>query len=427
MLVGLVDIFLVGHLTATVAAQLGYPSATALAGVGLAGYIIWITTTLFTAVAAGTTALVARSIGAGDERTARSALRQSMLLGTLVGVLTGLAIYIFAPQTIGLFGPEPDVLPLAVEFLRITAWSMPLAGLLFIGTAALRGAGDTKTPLLVMLLVNGLNMVVAFLLVNGQFSLPALGVAGSAWGATLGRGVGGLIVIAVLLRGRGGLHFRGWPRPEWHMLKRILRVGLPTGAEMLVFQAALVLFARQITGLGTIAYAAHNTVVTIESVSFLPGFGFGVAATTLVGQGLGAKNARESRASANEAFLQGVLFMSFMGLLFILIPRPLLGLLVNDPKVIEAGIMPLRVVGLIQPLLAANFIYSGALRGAGDTRFPLLVKLISPWLLRLPMAWLLIPQLGLLGGWIAMSSDLAIQGVLSWWRFRGEHWERIEV
>ncbi len=427
MLVGLADTFLVGHLAGAATLALGYSSAAALAGVGLAGYMIWIATTLFMAVAAGTTALIARSIGARDPATAQSALRQSLLLGVAMGALAGVLTYVFAPLTMDLFGADAVVKPLGVEFLRITAASLPLAGVLFVGTAALRGTGDTRTPLAIMLLVNGLNIAIAWLLVNGRWGLPTLGVAGSAWGAMLGRSLGGLLIIAVLVRQQDVLRLRQWPRPEWPMLRRVLRIGLPTGGEQLAFQSALVLFARMITGLGTVAYAAHNTVINIESISFLPGFGFAIAATTLVGQRLGATDVPAARASTREALLQAAVFMTGMGLLFIVVPHWFLSLLIDDPAVVAAGAMPLRVVGLIQPLLAANFVYSGSLRGAGDTRFPLLVKLISPWLLRLPLAWLLIPHFGLVGAWIAMSSDLAFQGVLAWWRFRGTRWERIEV
>lgn len=195
----------------------------------------------------------------------------------------------------------------------------------------------------------------------------------------------------------------------------------------MAFQSALIVYARMVTGLGTVAFAAHNTVLTIESMSFLPGAGFAAAATTLVGQHLGAGDVGLARRSANESFRQSVIFMGIMGALFVLVPQWFLWLLVNDGAVVAAGVHPLRTVGIIQPLLAASFIFSGALRGAGDTRFPLLIKLVSPWLLRLPLAMVLIPRLGLLGAWIALSSDLALQGLLAWWRFRGNRWELIRV
>lgn len=427
MLVGLSDTYLVGHIAASTQAKLGYGPVEGLAAVGLANYVLWIVTTLFIAGAVGSTALIARATGAQNHDEANTVVRQSVLLGVLMGIIGLVVMYAGASLAMQLFNASPRVLPLGVTFLQITALSMPLTGLMFMLNAALRGAGDTRTPLLVMILVNGLNIAISWLLVNGRLGMPAMGVEGAAWGTAVSRGVGGLLVVGMLLRGCGILKLDRLPRPDRAMLHRIVRVGLPTGAEMMVFQGALVIFARFVTHLGDVAYAAHNTVVTAESISFLPGFGFAVAATTLVGQGLGAQDAQRARRSGHEASLQAAVFMGFMGVLFVLFPGQLLGLLVNDAAVVEAGIVPLRMVGVIQPLLAANFVYAGALRGAGDTRWPLLIKLISPWLVRLPLALLLIPLYGLTGAWIAMCVDLALQGVLAWWRFRSNSWERIKV
>jgi putative MATE family efflux protein len=427
MLVGLADTYLVGHISMQAAAELGYGPAEGLAAVGLANYVVWLVTTLFMAGAVGSTALIARATGAGDRHEANTAVRQSVLLGVAMGVIGMVVMIGFAEPSLRLFGAPDEIVPLGARFLQITAFSMPLAGLMFMLNAALRGAGDTRTPLFVMVLVNGLNIAISWLLVNGHFGLPALGTTGAAWGMSIGRAIGGILVVVLLMRGCGVLKLDRMPKPDFDMLRRITRIGLPTAGEMLAFQSALVLFARFITHLGTIPYAAHNTVITVESISFLPGMGFAVAATTLVGQSLGAKNTEQARQSGHEAYIQSAIFMGFMGALFILIPDVLLSLLVDDPAVVAAGVLPLRIVGLIQPLLAANFVYAGALRGAGDTRWPLLIKLVSPWLIRLPLAFWLIPILGLEGAWIAMSVDLALQGVLAWWRFHGNTWERIRV
>jgi putative MATE family efflux protein len=427
MLVGLVDTYLVGNIAVAAATALGYGPAEGLAAVGLSNYVVWIVTTLFMAGAVGSTAVIARATGAQNEGEANAALRQSLILGLLMGVIGFGAMYGLAPMWMRLFGAEAEVVPLGVSYLRIVGLSMPLAGIMFVCNAALRGAGDTRTPLMVMFLVNGINIIISWLLVNGQLGLPTLGVAGSAWGTMLGRVIGGIVVVAVLLRGRGVLRIDRLPRFEWNMMWRITRIGLPTGAEMFIFQAALIAFVYFISQLGTVAYAAHNIVITAESISFLPGFGFAIAATTLVGQNLGAENVKRARRSGEEAFMQSAIFMGFMGLLFVLFPEGILSILTRDQAVVEAGTMPLRMVGVIQPLLAANFVYAGALRGAGDTTRPLLIKLIVPWLVRLPLAYALIPLLGLSGAWLAMSIDLGLQGMLAWWFFQGGKWERVKV
>jgi putative MATE family efflux protein len=427
LLVGLADVYLIGHITTSAVAQLGYGAAEGLAGVGLANYVIWLVTTLFMAGAVGSTALIARATGARDIAEANAVVRQSVLLGLLMGLVGMVIMYLAAGMAMRLFGAPAEIAPLGTNFLHITAFSMPLAGVMFMCTAALRGAGDTKTPLLVMLLINGLNIVISWLLINGHFGFTPLGVSGAAWGMALARSIGGLVAVGVLLRGVGLLKLDRLPLPDRALLRRIVAIGLPTGGEMLAFQGALMIYARFVTHLGTVPYAAHNTVINAESISFLPGAGFAVAATTLVGQALGAKDRQLARRSGHEAYIQSAVFMTLMGALFIIVPEWFLSLLVDDPEVVAAGVLPLRLVGAIQPLLAANFVYAGALRGAGDTKTPLLIKLVSPWLVRLPLAFWLIPLYGLVGAWIAMSIDLALQGALSWWFFRGDHWERVNL
>jgi putative MATE family efflux protein len=205
-------------------------------------------------------------------------------------------------------------------------------------------------------------------------------------------------------------------------------VGAPSGGEQLVFQGALLIFTRFVNELGTASYAAHNVVITIESLSFLPGLGYAAATSALVGQGLGAKRPDESQASAYEALRQGAIMMCALGVIMVLFPRQLLSLFVSDPAVIDAGANAMLIAGLLQPLLAVNFILSGALRGAGDTRWPLYTKLISTWGVRLPLALLLLPTgIGLIGIWIAMLADFTVQAFLAFWRFRGGKWKTMRV
>lgn len=427
-LVGLADTFLVGHLSLAASVSLGYSSATALAGVGLASWLIWVMTVLFIAVSVGSTALIARARGANDMQSAQEVLRQSLIVGLLMGGVAMIVGEFGAVAGLRLLGAAPEVIPLGVTFLRIVSFSLVPAALLFIGAAALRGAGDTRTPLYVMLGVNVVNIVLSWLFINGNAGAPTLGVAGTALGAAVARGGGGLVLMGVLLRGRSGLRLSLSVRPHWGVLWRIFRIGAPSGAEQLVFQGALLFFVRFVTGLGTIAYAAHNVVINIESLSFLPGTGYAIAATTLVGQRLGAGRPDEAQAGAYEALRQGLLMMSLLGLFMVLFPHQLIGLFVADPAVADVGASAMRIAGLVQPLLALNFILSGGLRGAGDTRWPLYTKIVSTWGVRLPMVVLFTSLgLGLTGVWCAMAADFIVQAGFAWWRFRGGRWKNIRL
>jgi putative MATE family efflux protein len=419
MMVGIVDTFLVGHL-----------GAAPLAAVGLANQWVFMAITLFGAIATGSTALIARFIGAREPEQANQVLRQSMLLGAFIGlVATALGVALARPA-VALLGAQPDVIDLSSDYLRLVSSIFFFSTLMFIGNASLRGAGDTRTPLFVMLVVNALNVAVAWTAINGPFGLPRFGVVGSAMGAATGRLVGGLLVVIILLRGRAGIRLRlSNLRPDGGMIRRILRVGLPTGMEQLLMRSGQMFFARILAELGTVAFAANQVAINILSISFMPGFGFALAATTLVGQGLGARDPEGAQQRGYTTYRLGAGLMIVIGLGIVLFPGQLMGFFTDETQVIALGVMPLRAVGLIQPLLAAAMIFAGALRGAGDTRFPMAVTGSTIWLVRLPLAYLLSLVLGwgLLGAWSAMACDLTLRGFFNFFRFRGGRWKQIEV
>jgi putative MATE family efflux protein len=226
-------------------------------------------------------------------------------------------------------------------------------------------------------------------------------------------------------------------------------VGISSGLESLLFRGAQMTFYRVVAGLGTAVLAAQQVVINATSIAFLPGFGFAVAGTALVGQGLGAKDPRRAEQSGYLAFLWGGGFMVGIGLLLLAFPGSFMRFFTEDPQVIKLGILPLRVLGLAQPPLAAAMIFAGALRGAGDTRAPLWINAISLWTIRLPLAALFTQGLavffpglatstlppwlrtglhwGLWGAWVAVAIDLTVRGSLMLLRYRGGRWKEIEV
>ncbi|MBN1933362.1 MAG: MATE family efflux transporter [Anaerolineae bacterium] len=419
MMVSIVDTILVGHL-----------SASSLAAMSLSTQWVFLITTLFTAISTGATALVARSVGAKDWGTANRAVRQSIAIGLTIGLLATLLGVIFAEPAVRLMGADTETLPQGATYMRIVALAFTFQSLMFVGNASLRGAGDTRTTMAVMGIVNLLNIIVAWTGVNGPFGLPKLGVAGAGIGATVGRTVGGLLVIGILIKGRSGLKLdlRGW-RIDWPMLKRLLNVGLPTGGERIAMQLGQMTFVRIIAGMGTISVAAHAVALRAESLSFMPGFGFAVAGTTLVGQALGAGDPKRAEQNGYLTCRIAAILMSVMGLVFILLPQPLIRIFTSDPQVIAAAIMPLRIVGFVQPLLAAAQVFPGNLRGAGDTRFPMFVTGASVWAIRVPIA-LIVGQLlgvGLIGAWLGMAADLIVRGTIFFLRFRSGRWKTAQV
>lgn len=419
MMVGIVDTFLVGHL-----------GAASLAAVGLANQWVFMAMTLFGAIATGATALIARFIGARDPEQADEVLRQAMLLGVLVGIAATVLGLTLTEPAIRLLGAQGEVIALGTAYLRIVAGIFFFSTLMFIGNASLRGAGDTRTPLLVMLVVNTCNVAVAWTLVNGAFGAPRLGVVGSALGAATGRLVGGVLVVAILLRGRSGVRLRlSGLRFDGGLIRRILHVGLPTGLEQILFRTGHMVFARILAEMGTVVYAANQVAINAWSLSFMPGFGFALAATTLVGQSLGAEDPEGAQRRGYTAYRLGAVLMGAVGLTFLLFPAQIMGFFTDEADIIAVGTLPLQMVGVIQPILAATMIFAGALRGAGDTRWPMAMTGISIWLIRLPLAYLfgLVLGWGLPGAWGAFALDLSLRGVLNYLRFRGGRWKLVKV
>ncbi|HUY79311.1 MAG TPA: MATE family efflux transporter [Ktedonobacterales bacterium] len=429
--VGVSDTFLSGHLSVYASAHLGYGPATAVAAVGAAGMITWMVLTAFFSINVGVTALVARATGANDAALARRAAGQGALLGVTAGVvMLALAAPLADVVTLAL-GVDGQVATLAADFIRVWAIGLPATGVASACTAAMRGAGDTRRPMLVMLVVNGVNIVASWLLLNGSpaLGLPAIGVVGSACGAALGWTLGCALALTLLWRRHPvapRLNLAAF-RPQWEVAQRVLRVGLPSAAELIIFQLGVLGFNRQVVSLGPTSYAANVTINTVESLGTLPAVGFGVAATALVGQALGARHPELAAQATMAALRPCVALMVALGALAALAPQLLLGLFVADPSVLTAGDLAMRISLLTLPTSGATFVLNGALRGAGDTKFPVIMRTVGPWGLRLPLAALLIPLFGLPGGRIAMALDYFAQTALGAWRFRSGRWRKTVV
>lgn len=432
--VGLNEVFLIGHISKEVSAQVGYDNATALASTSLGQFFSWIALAGYNGIGIATTALVARSVGARERDKAGNFARQGILLAFIMGLITALVMYTLAPVLLFLVGAEGQLQEVGTLFVHTTALGMPLFAVLVAANATMRGSGDTRTPLLIMLMVNATNVAIAWIFINGQLGMPALGVRGAALGAAVSWSLGA-IVAASLVFGRkkiGRTPDTSFKVPfnlrfDRQATSLLISQGWPSMAEQCIFQTGILFFNRMVVGLGTTTFAAHNAIVQIDSISFLPGIGIGIAVTVLVGQSLGAGKPEEAKLFALTAYKMGLAFMTVMGLSFFLFPDFFLNLLIGDPAVVQAAVPGLRVAGLFDPVIATVFIFIGALRGAGDTRFPLYVRILTSVCLRVSLGFLFIEvlHLGLIGGRLAMGSDSLLGAILMVWRFRSGKWQTI--
>ncbi len=408
-----------------------------LAAVTVAAYLLWFLGSLWTIVSVGATALVARRVGAGDWDEARDVCGQALAMALVVGTLIGVVGWLVAPGLIGALNLGGRSAFEAARFLRIVLLVTPLLATTTVGIACLRGAGDTRTGMWVMVLVNAVNASVSWTLVRGLGPFPAIGLAGIASGTALGEGIGGVVVLLVLASGRAALRLDVKTlRPNWPLIGRIARVSLPAAGESLTNILCQLWFMSLINRLGTVATAAHGVALRCESVGFLTVTAFSVAAGTLTGQYLGAHRPDLAGRAARTSWAMGVLVLGLIGALIYIEAGPMVGFFVGTgkPRVAAEGVRVLRVVSFALPALATLNVLNGSLRGAGDTRWPWYIVLLGYLGLRLPLTYALtLPSSqggfhwGLYGAWVAMFVDLHVRAVLVAARFLQGGWKRTRV
>lgn len=369
-LLGIVDTLMVSML-----------GAAALAGVGSAIQIMFFVISALSATSVGSSVLVAQAFGANDLARAGSLAKQSLTWSVIISIPLIIVGLFATEQIIGVFGMEPEVSQIGVDYLRVTMGTVSVLTLLTLSGGVLRGAGDSRTPMLATAAANLVNVVLSYGLIFGALGMPELGVVGSAWGTFLSRILGFAILFVVLWRGKNGITIRGrndwWPRLG--IARQLLKIGIPAAIEQVLISVAFLLLTIVIAGLGTATLAAQRIVFNALSVSFLPGIGFGLAATALVGQSIGAKRADEGQIMGRIATIWATIWMGTLGLIFIIFRASIIGWFTDDPVVIAIGTGGLFTLALTQPFWAISIVQSGALRGTGDTQFPLRVNTVGVW------------------------------------------------
>lgn len=398
----------------------------ALAAVGAGQRVFFALQAVLMAISAGTTALVARAWGADDVEEASRITLASVVLGGAFGLLVTVLGVLFAGPVAAIFGLDPETNRLAAENIRmLSAFNIAFA-VNFILSSALRAAGDAWTPLVIGAAVNVVNIPLLYVFVFGEFGAPMLGSTGAALAAGLSFTVGAVLLIGLWMgqRFRVGFVVDGWlhgPR-----FKRLLDIGYPAGLEQLVFQAGFFAFLMLI-GIfyGTEAFAAYNIGVNMLNVCMVVGFGFSIAGSTLVGQYLGANDFDGAVRSGWRSCAMAMISMGLLGAVVIVFARELAEFFLGDAQLtIELTVQFTYVLGAMMALLAIDFAIGGALRGAGDTRFPLVATFIGLIGMRCGLA-ALFTFLGLPVLWVYASliGDYVVKGAMLIWRFRSGRWK----
>lgn len=403
-LVSIVDIFLTGGL-----------GAAAIAAAGLGQLLMFVTMTVFWGLSTGTTVVIAHLWGAGKQADAGRAAYVSCLACLVLTVICTVTGATWGADIAGLMGAAPDVQAFAADYIRLVfLWLIWTSGLNVL-SAIMHGVGDTRTPMEAIILVNILHVLLAWPLIYGKIGMPALGVKGAAIAINNSEFVGFSYLLIQALRKR----YITFSRPDLPIFSRIWRVGWPVALERIAQQSGQLFYSSFIISYGTSAYAAHQIGLSIESLSFMPGAGMGIAAATLMGQSLGAGKIRRARISHKEALRLAVGVMTIMALIFFFVPHHLIGLFTHDPDVIEKGSVFLKLVAFAQIPLAISFVYAGSLRGAGDTFYVFIVTLVAMWGIRVALSWLAADwlHLSLYAVWGVFLIDWYFRGAAFAWRY----------
>ena len=416
-IVGVVQTLFVGEL-----------GSSALAAIGAGQRVFFALQAILLAITAGTTALVARAWGANDYREASRVTMASLVVGGAFSLMAMTVGVLFARPIAGLFGLDEATLDLAAKNIRWLSFFNLAFAVNFILAASLRAAGDAWSPLAVGACVNAINIPLLYVLVFGKFGFPELGVAGAAVAAGIAFSVGAVLLIGLWVGQRFKLKYSkgGWWRKE--RLKRLLEIGLPSGIEQLVFQFGFFIFLILIGRYyGTAAFAAYNIGVTMLMVCMTVGFGFSIAGSTLVGQHLGANDPEAAARSGWRSMGFAVLAMGMLGLVVLLNSQRLATLFIgDDEETIRYTVQFVMLLGASMPLMAVEFAIGGSLRGAGDTRFPLIATFLGLIGMRCGLAglftWL---EFSVFWVYASLVADYLLKAALLVWRFRSGRWKTV--
>ena len=418
------------YIDASMVGQLG---ANDSASIGLVSSTTWFLGGINSAFSVGFTVQIAQLIGAGQFKEARKVMKQGLFVVFSLSLLLlafGFSASFWMPSWLG--GSE-DIIHNASMYLRVYALFIPFSTLRYMAGGSLQSSGNMKIPSMLNILMCFLDVIFNFILIfpSHQFlkiTIPGfnLRVTGAALGTALSEVVCALCMLYFLLVKSDLLHLRKEEHFSWNKnhLKNAAQIGIPVAIESAISSSAYIAFTKIVAPLGTISIAANSFSITAESLCYMPGYGIGVAATTIIGQSIGAKRNDLTKELGNLTVIFGMLIMACSGILMYIFAPFMIGLLTPNADIQSLAIQILRIEAFAEPLYGASIICAGIFRGAGDTLVSTILNFVSMWCVRIPLAYFLSSSYGLKGVWFAMSFELCFRGIIFLIRFSRNKWTK---
>lgn len=415
MMIGVFDTMMVGQ----------YGGNLSVSSVGLSSEIIYTFSNILVSngISIGVASLVARKIGAGKKELAEEYATLGFLSSAIISIIVWAVLFSTSSIIFRLIGAEEKIVSLASPYMKIASIGIAFNMLMNSLNAGLRGYGNTKTPLIASVIINVVNIFLDYALIFGKFGMPSLGVRGAAIATSIAQ-VLGFIFIAIYMYkySKIKVKLKYIKDIDYSMVKSLMKLSIPSSFQEGAFSISRLLSNFFIVSLGSVAFASNQITTSIESISFMPGWGFAVAATTLVGHKIGEKNYKKAKEYAYCSILLATLVMLICSVLFLAIPRTLFSLYIGagEENVIREGVLCLMVASIEQPFMAISMVAGGVLKGSGDTKTPFKVSVISSWIVRLPLMFIVIYvlKLSVVYVWIITTIQWIIDGSIIFILFR---------
>lgn len=395
-------------------AMIGRIDVVAVSALGISQRITQMVWALFKGITTGASVYVAQYYGAKEYSKMKHVIQQTVISTIILVVILQAAIYMFSSSLLSIFDPSPQLLEHANVYVRDVSYGLPFLAVMLVIGGVLQGMGNAKTPMMITLIMNIVNIIVGYVLIFGKFGFEPMGVKGAAIATALSQFIAAMLGLYILLSKNGVLHShfnKDFFRIDMTQIKSIYKVGLPSSMESMFWQLAAIILTRSILTYGETAFAAHQLGLQAESISYMPAAGFGIAATTFIGQALGANDKKLAKIYLRQILKGSIAITSISVAILVLFPKTMMSLLTDNPEVISLGAIYLILMGIVQLPQNASQVLMGAMRGAGYTNIPMIIAGTGLWGIRVPFTLVVVYllKLPIAGIWVVMSIDLAFR------------------